>query len=69
MQPETLIYGLPADTTETWREEILAILSGATDTIENVERVKAAAGADGWHSFRIARFNGEKPDFSNVLNI
>lgn len=27
------------------------------------ERVKAAAGSDGWHGFRVVHWDGAPPDF------
>jgi hypothetical protein len=35
----------------------------------DIEGVKKAAAAMGWHSFRIAYFNGEKPNFAKALNV
>ena len=60
-QTETLVYGLRAGQTERYTEELL---SSRCRNTADVEKVKAAASRDGWHSFRVARFTpGEKPDF------
>jgi Cu+-exporting ATPase len=31
--------------------------------------IKAAAAAQGWHSFRIAAYNGEAPNFAKAVNV
>lgn len=62
-----LVYGLAAGETERWREELLC---SAARTEEEVEAVKAAAGRDGWHSFRVAEHTeGARPDFARAVNI
>ena len=61
---ELIVYGLAAGETERWKETLLAATC-RTDT--DVAAVKAAASKDGWHSFRVARWNGEAPDFTKVL--
>lgn len=61
---EILVYGIPAGETERYTEDLLAT---TCKTADDVARVKAAAAKDGFHSFRIAYYNGEPPDFSNVL--
>ena len=64
---ETLIYGLPAGETERWKEDLLYD-GGLLLTAEQVEMIKAAAGADGWHSFRVTTFTpGEPVDFTRAL--
>jgi hypothetical protein len=66
MKPEILVYGLPKGETETWKEDLLA--SNCRD-LNDVEKVKQAASQAGWHSFRVATFNWEMPNFTNALNI
>lgn len=60
MDKETIIYGLPKGETERYME---VILSTQTTTKAQQDQVIARATQDGWHGFRIAYFNGEKPDF------
>jgi hypothetical protein len=63
---ETLIYGLAANETESYME---SLLSTNCKNENDVKKVISAASAAGYHSFRIAYYNGEKPDFANTLNI
>lgn len=63
---EYLLYGIRAGETERYTEELLT----ATPDKARVEFIKTAAGRDGWHSFRIARFTpGQKPDFIKTINL
>lgn len=62
---EYLLYGLAKDATERWQEDLLA--TGLADPAA-AERIKEIAKADGFHSFRIARFDGQAPDFTKTLN-
>ncbi len=64
MERIILVYGLPRGETERYTE---SLLSSRCKTAADVESVKAAAGADGWHSFRVTVSDGRKPDFANVL--
>jgi hypothetical protein len=51
--------------TESWQEEIISF---HCKTDADIARVKSAAAAEGWHSFRVAQFtHGDKPDFTHVL--
>ena len=61
---ETLIYALEKNETRDYMESLIA--HGVN---LDIEAVKKAAAAMGWHSFRIAYFNGEKPNFVKALNI
>ena len=66
MEREILIYGLRSGETERYMEELL---STQCKTPAQIESLKARAGADGFHSFRIAFFTpGEKPDFAKTVN-
>ena len=60
-----IVWGLPAGETETWKESLLA---ETCRTPADVAAVKAAASRDGWHSFRVAQWSGEAPDFSKTIN-
>jgi len=61
---EILVYGLKAGETERYMEDLL---SSQCRTSADVEAVKSAASRDGWHSFRVAEYNGEAPNFSGTL--
>lgn len=63
---ETLIYALSSGDNQSWQEQLI---SSRCKTNADVQKVIAAASADGWHSFRVAYYNGEKPDFASALNI
>ena len=64
MEPEILVYGLEAGETRRAYEDLL---SSKCKTLADVERVKGAAARDGYHSFRVTRWDGSPPDFSKVL--
>jgi hypothetical protein len=66
---EILIYGVPRGESCNYMEALLACFkSGANDAL-NIERVKAAASEEGYHSFRIAFYNGEKPNFEKAVQL
>lgn len=66
MTREILIYGLAAGETERYTE---ALLATNCKTVSDIEKVKKAAAAAGYHSFRIAYFTqGEKPDFIRAIS-
>ena len=60
-----LVYGLEQGESRDYMEALLA--SNCRNT-NDIDKVKAAASAAGFHSFRVATFNWEKPNFTNVLN-
>ena len=60
----TLVYGLPAGETERYME---ALLASSCKTQNDVERVKAAASRDGFHSFRVTTSDGSAPDFAGTI--
>ncbi len=62
---EIVLYGKRADqTADDWREELL--LTNATP--ELIEKVKALATKDGFHSFRVAEIDlSVAPDFSKTV--
>lgn len=63
----TLIYGLPKGESERYTE---VLLSSRCQSQADVEKVKAAAARDGWHSFRVATMrDGERPDFAAAVKI
>lgn len=63
---EILIYGLERGETRDYMESLLAT---NCKTSADIEKVKAAATAQGWHSFRIAFYNGEAPNFAKAVNV
>ena len=65
-QMEILLYGLEANQTERYMESLLA---SQCKNESDVQKVIKVAKENGFHSFRIAYYNGEKPDFTNTLNI
>ncbi len=69
MSKEILIYGLPKGETRDYMEDLLACFPVTDKAAQNVENVKAAASAAGFHSFRIAGFvPGTKPNFAKAVN-
>ena len=50
---EIVLYGLPKNATERYEEVLL--LTNATP--EKIQRVKALAARDGFHSFRVAKID------------
>lgn len=65
MKPEYLLYGLARGVTERWQESLLKTgMTSRADAAPIIERAKA----DGFHSFRIATYSGEKPDFVAAIN-
>lgn len=66
---EILIYGLERGETRDYMEALLANFPATDKAAQNVENVKAAASAAGFHSFRIATYNGEAPNFAKAVNV
>ena len=66
MKTEILVYGLARDETRDYMESLLA--SNCRNDAD-VEKVKAAARAEGWHSFRVATYNGEAPNFAKAVKV
>lgn len=66
---EIIIYGLPCGESRDYMEDILANFPATDKAKANIEKVKAAAAAQGWHSFRIAYYNGEPPNFAASIAI
>jgi hypothetical protein len=64
---EILIYGLKQGETRDYMEELLACFPVTDKATSNVEKVKAVATAHGFHSFRIAGYNGEAPNFAKAV--
>ena len=66
---EILIYGLSKEATQEWQEDLLACFPDSVNTQDNINKVKQAASAQGFHSFRIATYNGEAPDFAKAVTV
>lgn len=67
MKTEYIVYGLAKDDTERYMEELLLV----TTDKANIDKVRKLASAEGWHSFRVATYNGAPPDFSHptLINV
>lgn len=66
---EILIYGLERGECREYMETLLANFPKTGNAAANIEKVKAAASAAGFHSFRIATYNGEAPNFAKAVNV
>lgn len=66
---EILVYGLKQGETRDYMEDLLACFKAGANAAANIERVKAAAGADGFHSFRVAGYSGEAPNFAKAIKV
>ena len=66
---EILIYGLERGETRDYMETLLACFKKTANAAVNVERVKAAASAAGFHSFRVTNYDGAAPNFAAAVNI
>lgn len=64
---EVMVYGLRQGETERYKEELLAAFPNNQLAARNVEAVKVAASRDGFHSFRVANWNGEAPNFATSI--
>jgi hypothetical protein len=63
---EILLYGLAKEDTQDYMEQLLATNCKNEQDIQKVIKV---ASEHGFHSFRVAYYNGEKPNFIKALNI
>ena len=61
MNAQILVYGLAAGESERYMETLLA---ESCRTAADIEKVKAAASADGFHSFRVTTWDGSAPNFA-----
>lgn len=66
---EILIYGLSKEATQEWQEDLLACFPDSVNAQDNINKVKQVASAQGFHSFRIATYNGAAPDFFKSVTI
>jgi hypothetical protein len=65
MEKQILLYGLAKGETERYMEQLLA---SSCRNQADIDLVISAASADGWHSFRVAYYDGSAPDFTKTLN-
>lgn len=66
---EILIYGLAQNETRDYMEELLACFPSGKNDAANVEKVKAAASAAGFHSFRVTGYAGQAPNFAAAVQL
>lgn len=64
---EVMVYGLRQGETERYAEELLAVFPHNHIAARNIAAVKDAAARDGFHSFRVANWNGEAPNFGAAV--
>jgi len=64
MTTEYLLYGLRAGETERYTEELLASRLASEEAANAIIEI---AKLDGFHSFRVATYDGAPPDFTKVL--
>ncbi len=70
MKTEILVYGLKQGETRDYMEDLLACFPVTDKAAQNIEAVKAAASAAGFHSFRITGFvPGSVPNFAKAVNV
>jgi hypothetical protein len=65
MSPHILVYGLRKGETKRYMEDLLA---SNCKTADDIKKVKDAASKDGFHSFRVAKWDGSAPDFAGTIN-
>jgi len=66
MKAQILVYGLERGETRDYMESLLA--TNCRDS-GDVEKVKAAASAAGFHSFRVTTYDGSAPNFAKAVNV
>lgn len=66
---EILIYGLKRGETRDYMEDLLACFPATLKAQENIEKVKAAASAQGFHSFRVTGYKDEAPNFAKAVRV
>ena len=64
---EILIYGLPKGENRLYMEELLSTKCKTQADIDHV--ITLLTNQEGYHSFRIANFNWEMPNFANTVQI
>ena len=70
MTKEILVYGLEQGETRDYMETLLACFPVTDKAASNIEKVKVAAAAQGFHSFRVAGFTvGTVPNFAKAVTV
>jgi hypothetical protein len=64
---EILIYGLPKGEARPYMEELLSTKCKTQADVNHV--LTLLNNQEGYHSFRVATYNGEAPDFTKTLTI
>ena len=64
MQGQILVYGLPQGETRDYMEQLLAT---NCRTLADIDAVKRAAAAQGWHSIRVTKWDGSPPNFAKAV--
>jgi hypothetical protein len=63
---EILVYGLEKGEARDYMETLLAT---NCKNAQDIEKVKAAAAAAGFHSFRVTTYDGTAPNFAKAVNV
>lgn len=66
MERQILVYGLSQGETRDYMEQLLATNCRNSS---DVELVKAAATAEGWHSIRVTTWDGSAPNFAKAVSL
>ena len=66
MKTEILIYALERGETRRYTEHLI---STQCQTAADIEKVKTAASAAGFHSFRVTTYDGSAPNFAMAINL
>tara|TARA_R110000868_G_scaffold3064_1_gene20567 strand:- start:375 stop:575 length:201 start_codon:yes stop_codon:yes gene_type:complete len=66
MSTKILIYGLERGENREYMETLLAT---TCKTDSDIAKVKAAASAQGWHSFRVTTYDGGAPNFAKAVAV
>lgn len=62
---ELVLWGIPQGSNDAIDEKVLFTKAR---TENDIERIKALASRDGWHSFRVQVLDlEEKPDFTKIV--
>jgi len=66
MTKDILIYALRKGETRAFMEELI---STKCQNEQHVEKVKKAAAAEGYHSFRVTTYDGQAPNFLSSITV
>lgn len=66
MKNEIVLWGIAKGETEAWKEQVL--YTKATN-MNDIDKVRAIAAKDGWHSFRVSVIDlSQEPNFKECIN-